>query len=166
MLVAVFGDAHAHADALEAVVRAAERRRRGAVVAGRHDRRRPGSGARRAADARALLAWRCVGNHDYGATGSVDCRGSASRPRGAALDRAGVRRLSDDDIAWLRSRKPAARRDGVQCWHGGPRNPVWQFVGPSNAAGCLAMQRAPLGLVAHTHLADAWRAYREAACGA
>ena len=42
----------------------------------------------------------------------------------------------------MRTRKPAARRGDVQCWHGGPRNAVHQFVGPSNAADCLAAQRA------------------------
>ena len=61
-------------------------------------------------------------------------------------------------MAWMRTRRPAARREGVQCWHGGPRNPVWEFVGPSNAGACLAAQRAPLGFVAHTHLAAAFAA--------
>jgi hypothetical protein len=64
--------------------------------------------------------------------------------------------LPEDDLAWMRSRRPAARRDGVQCWHGGPRNPVHEYVGPSNAAACLAVQRAELGLVAHTHVAAAF----------
>ncbi len=57
----------------------------------------------------------------------------------------------------MRSRKPAARRGDVQCWHGGPRNAVHEYVGASNAAACLAVQRAGLGLVAHTHVAAAWR---------
>ena len=55
------------------------------------------------------------------------------------------------------------RRDDVQCWHGSPRNAVWEFVGPANAGACLAVQRAPLGLVAHTHVAAAWRGGPEAA---
>jgi hypothetical protein len=58
----------------------------------------------------------------------------------------------------MRSRKPAARRGAVQCWHGGPRNAVHEYVGASNAAACLAVQRAGLGLVGHTHVAAAWRA--------
>ena len=56
----------------------------------------------------------------------------------------------------MRTRRPAARRRDVQSWHGGPRNPVGDIVGPSNAAACLAVQRAELGLVAHTHLAAAF----------
>jgi hypothetical protein len=65
--------------------------------------------------------------------------------------------VSDDDVEWMRSRRPAARRGAVQCWHGGPRNAVHQYVGASNAADCLAAQRAGLGLVGHTHVAAAWR---------
>jgi hypothetical protein len=112
----------------------------------------------------ALTRERCsvalVGNHDYGATGSVDAsRLGDVAERSIALSR---ERLSEDDLAWLRSRRPAARRGDVQCWHGSPRNPVWEFVGRANAAACLAAQKAPLGLVAHTHLAAAWQAGRGA----
>ena len=95
---------------------------------------------------RARCAVALLGNHDYGATGSVELSrlgedGSAGQ-RSIELAR---ERLSEDQIAWLRSRRPAARREGVQCWHGGPRNPVWEFVGRNNAAACLEAQRAPLG---------------------
>jgi hypothetical protein len=34
---------------------------------------------------------------------------------------------------------------------------VWEYVGPANAAACLAAQRGDLGLVAHTHLAAAFQ---------
>ena len=44
----------------------------------------------------------------------------------------------------------------MQCWHGGPRNPVHEYVGASNAAACLAVQRGALGLVGHTHAAAAF----------
>ena len=99
-----------------------------------------------------------MGNHDYAATGSADPLrfgepGSAA-VRSIELAR---ERLAETDIEWMRSRRPAARRDGVQCWHGGPRNPVHEYVGSSNAAACLAVQRAELGLVGHTHVAAAWR---------
>ena len=159
MLVAVFGDAHAHAEALEAVIDAAdisgarECWSLGDMVGGGPDPER----------AVALTRERCTvalaGNHDYGATGSVDPLrlgepGSAAH-RSIELAR---QRLSDSDVQWLRSRKPAARREGVQCWHGSPRNPVWEFVGPANAGACLAIQRAPLGLIGHTHIAGAWHA--------
>ena len=111
----------------------------------------------------ALTRERCrvalVGNHDYGATGSVDPSrlGEPGSAGYRSIEYARTR-LGEPDIAWLRARKPAARRDDIQCWHGSPRNAVWEFVGPANAGACLAVQRAPLGLVAHTHVAAAWRA--------
>jgi predicted phosphodiesterase len=157
-LVAVFGDAHAHAEALAAVIAAA-------TAAGAEELWSLGDmigGGPDFEEVVALTRERCsvalVGNHDYGATGSVDparlgSAGSAGQ-RSVELARDG---LSAEAIAWLRSRKPAARRDGVQCWHGGPRNPVWEYVGSSNAADCLAAQRAPLGFVGHTHVPNAWQ---------
>jgi hypothetical protein len=59
-------------------------------------------------------------------------------------------------IAWMRSRRPAAKRGDVQCWHASPRDPVHEYVGATNAAACLEKQRAPLGLIGHTHVAAAW----------
>ena len=96
-----------------------------------------------------------LGNHDYGATGGVELERFKDGRRAIEHARA---QLSADDLAWMRSRRPAARRSGVQCWHGGPRNPVWEFVTAANAATCLSAQREPLGLVGHTHSAAAFRA--------
>ena len=96
-----------------------------------------------------------MGNHDYAATGSVEpsaARGPGRRPRSSSPARTWPRTTSRG----CARAAPAARREGVQCWHGGPRNPVWEFVGPSNAAACLAVQKADLGLVAHTHTAAAF----------
>jgi predicted phosphodiesterase len=157
-LVAVFGDAHAHADALAAVIAAAD-------AAGAEQLWSLGDMVGGGPDAErvvAVIRERCsvalVGNHDYGATGSVDvARLGAPGSAGQRSIELARDTLSEEAVAWLRSRRPAARRDGVQCWHGGPRNPVWQYVGPSNAAECLAAQRAPLGLVGHTHVPGAWQ---------
>jgi len=153
MRIAVFGDAHAHAEALDAVLAAADRTgvdalwSLGDMIGGGPD---PVSVVRAT---RARCAVALMGNHDYAATGSVEPSrlGEATRSLELARDQ-----LDADDVAWLRSRRPAARREGVQCWHGGPRNPVWEFVTPTNAAACLDAQRADLGLVAHTHLAAAF----------
>jgi predicted phosphodiesterase len=158
MLVAVFGDAHAHAEALDAVVAAAESAgveqlwSLGDMIGSGPDPQHVVTRTRERCAA-ALL-----GNHDYGATGSVDPLrfgepGSAS-VRSIEL---AAQQLTEADIDWLRARKPAARRDGVQCWHGSPRNAVHEYVGAANAAACLTVQRAPLGLVAHTHQAAAWQ---------
>jgi predicted phosphodiesterase len=158
MLVAVFGDSHAHAEALDAVIGAAEACgveqlwSLGDMVGGGPD---PERVVRRT---RECCTVALVGNHDYGATGSVE------PTRLGEPESAGVRsielareRLSAADLEWLRARKPAARRGRVQCWHGGPRNPVWEYVGSSTAAACLAVQRGELGLVGHTHVPAAWQ---------
>ena len=158
MLVAVFGDAHAHAEALDAVVGAAQ-------DSGAEQLWSLGDMVGRGPDpvhAVRLTRERCavalIGNHDHGATGSADPSryGPPGSPGVRSIELA-RERLSDDDVAWLRSRKPAARRGGVQCWHGSPRNAVHEYVGASNAGACLAVQRAALGLVGHTHVPAAWR---------
>jgi predicted phosphodiesterase len=138
--VAVFGDVHANADALEAVLRAA-------VDAGVDELWSLGDmlgtgpdGARAVALVRSMCRVALIGNHDR------------SELAAGALDG------FDDDVAWMRSRKPAARRAGVQCWHGSPRHPVHEYVTAANAGDCLARQRAAIGLVGHTHEAAAWRA--------
>ena len=153
MRIAVFGDAHAHADALAAVLAAADRAgvdalwSLGDMIGGGPDP----ADVVRATRERCAVA--LMGNHDYAATGSVEPSRLGDATRSLELAR---EVLSAADLDWMRSRRPAARREGVQCWHGGPRNPVWEFVTPSNASACLDAQRADVGLVAHTHLAAAF----------
>ena len=156
-MVAVFGDVHAHGDALDAVIAAAER-------SGAEQLWSLGDMIGRGPDPEHVVTVtreRChvalMGNHDYGATGSADPL-RFGEPGSAAVRSIELARdrLAETDIEWMRTRRPAARRDGVQCWHGSPRNPVHEYVGSSNAAACLAVQRAELGLVGHTHVAAAW----------
>jgi predicted phosphodiesterase len=155
--VAVFADAHAHAEAFDAVLAAADAAgvdalwSLGDMVGGGPDPEHV-VGRTRERCAVALL-----GNHDYGATGSAEPTrfGPEGSPAARSIELA-RERLGDDAIAWMRTRRPAARRGDVQCWHGSPRNPVHEFVGPSNAGACLAAQKGPLGLVGHTHAAAAW----------
>ena len=156
-LVAVFGDAHAHAEACDAVIAAAEAAGAeelwslGDMVGGGPDPEHV------VARTRERCAVALLGNHDYGATGSAEPT-RFGEPGSAAVRSIELARdrLSDADLDWMRSRKPAARRGTVQCWHGGPRNAVHQYVGAANAAACLELQRAEVGLVAHTHVAAAW----------
>jgi hypothetical protein len=156
VVVAVFGDAHAHADAFDAVLAAAagvdELWSLGDMVGGGPDPEHVVTRTRE----RCTVA--LMGNHDYGATGAAEPTrfGGPGSPAVRSIELA-RERLSDDDIAWMRTRKPAARRAEVQCWHGSPRNPVHEYVGASNAAACLGVQKASIGLVAHTHVAAAWR---------
>ena len=158
MIVAVFGDSHAHAEALDAVMGAAQ-------ACGVDELWSLGDMIGRGPDPERVVARtreRCavalMGNHDYGATGSAEPTrfGEPGSPAVRSIELARDR-LGEADLAWMRSRRPAARRGGVQCWHGGPRNPVHEYVGASNAAACLEVQRADLGLVGHTHVAAAWR---------
>ena len=158
VVVAVFGDAHAHAEALEAVLGAAE-------AFGVDELWSLGDMIGRGPDpehvvarTRESCAVALMGNHDYGATGAAEPTrfGEPGSPAARSIELA-RERLSDAELQWMRSRKPAARRGEVQCWHGGPRNAVHEYVGASNAGACLAVQRAALGLVGHTHAAAAWR---------
>jgi predicted phosphodiesterase len=156
--IAVFADAHAHAEALDAVIAAADASGAealwslGDMVGGGPD---PGHVVARTRE-RCSVA--LMGNHDYGATGSAEPSrfGEPGSPAARSIELA-RERLDEDAIAWMRSLRPAARRGQVQCWHGGPRNPVHEYVGASNAAACLAVQRGALGLVGHTHAAGAWQ---------
>ena len=158
MVVAVFGDAHAHAEAFDAVLGAIEEH-------GVDELWSLGDMIGRGPDPEHVVARtreRCavalMGNHDYGATGSAEPTrfGAPDSPAVRSIELA-RERLGPAEVDWMRSRRPAARRGGVQCWHGGPRNAVHEYVGASNAAACLAVQRAELGLVGHTHAAAAWQ---------
>ena len=166
MRLAVFADAHAHAEAFDAVLGAAE-------AAGAEQLWSLGDMIGRGPDpdhvvrrTRERCAVALMGNHDYGATGAAEPTrfGEPGSPAVRSIELA-RERLSDDELAWMRSRKPAARRGDVQCWHGGPHNAVHEYVGASNAAACLAVQRAELGLVGHTHVAAAWQRTPRGASG-
>jgi predicted phosphodiesterase len=146
MRVAVIADMHAHAEALEAVLAAAdgvdELWSLGDMVGTGPD---PLEVVERV---RASCRVALLGNHDYLALRDAPANPSIEHAR-AVLDEAA--------LAWMRSRKPASRRgDEVQMWHGGPHNAVHEFVGPRNAAACLERQRAPIGLVGHTHVPAAF----------
>jgi predicted phosphodiesterase len=158
MVVAVFSDAHAHAEALDAVIDAATACGVEALWSLGDMIGRGPDPQHAVARTRARCAVALMGNHDYGATGSAPPSrfGEPSSPAARSIELARDR-LGDGDLEWMRSRKPAARRGGVQCWHGSPRNPVHEYVGAANASACLAVQRAEIGLVGHTHVAAAWR---------
>ncbi|MDA0162866.1 metallophosphoesterase family protein [Solirubrobacter ginsenosidimutans] len=146
MRVAVLADAHAHADALEAVL---------AAAAGVDEIWSLGDMVGRGPDPEHVVARTretcriaLLGNHDYLLWRDGEVNASIEHAR---------ERLDEDAQAWMRSRKPASRRgDDVQLWHGGPHNAVHEFVGPRNAPACLALQRAPIGLVGHTHVPAAF----------
>jgi predicted phosphodiesterase len=145
MIVAVFADAHGHAEALDAVLAAADGADElwslGDMVGTGPDPEHV------VARTRAACRVALLGNHDYLALRDTPANPSIELAR---------ERLDEDAVAWMRSRKPASRRADVQMWHGGPHNAVHEFVGPRNAAACLDRQREPLGLVGHTHVPAAF----------
>src|SRR5437016_255422 len=100
MLVAVFGDAHAHAEALEAVIDAAhasgaeELWSLGDMVGGGPDPERAVELTRR------HCAVALLGNHDYGATGSVE-PDRAAGPAGARSIELARERLDPEAIEWM-----------------------------------------------------------------
>jgi hypothetical protein len=145
MIVAVFADLHAHAEAFDAVLSATadadERWSLGDMVGTGPDPEYVVAGVRE--HCRVAL----LGNHDYLLWRDGEVNPSIQHAR---------ERLDEDALAWMRSRKPAGRRWNTQLWHGGPHNPVHEFVGPRNAPACLERQREPLGLVGHTHVAAAF----------
>jgi hypothetical protein len=123
--VAVFADVHAHGDALDAVMAAAVDARvselwcLGDIVGTGPDP------ARVTSMVRAYCAVALAGNHDYGASGSVDraAFGPPGSPGRRSLELAAAALETSGDLQWLGSRRPAARRGAVQCWHASPRNP-------------------------------------------
>src|SRR4051794_23979938 len=157
MVVAVFADAHAHAEALDAVIAAAwevgaeELWSLGDMIGRGPDPEHA------VARTRECCRVALMGNHDYGATGSAEPSrfGEPGSPAVRSIELA-RERLSADDVEWMRARKPAARREGVQYWHGGARHAVPEYVGAADAAPGPGVQRAELGLVGHTHVAAAW----------
>ena len=142
MLVAVFGDAHGHAEALDAVLAAAEssgaeqRWSLGDMVGGG-----TGSGARGRADARVVRGraarqprLRGDGEHRAGAVrGAGVARRAVDRARSGAARRG---RARVDALA--QAGRAARRRRGAGT--GARATPVHEFVGASNAAACLAVQ--------------------------
>src|ERR1043165_9304017 len=116
MVVAVFGDAHAHAEALGAVLAAA-------AASGVDELWSLGDMIGRGPDPEHVVARKreccavaLMGNHDYGATGAADPTrfGAPGSPAARSIELA-RERLGDAELQWMRSRKPAARRGEVQC---------------------------------------------------
>jgi predicted phosphodiesterase len=147
MKIAVLADMHACSEALDAVLDACadadERWSLGDMVGTGPDPVEVVTRVR--AECRIAL----LGNHDYLALGD----GAAAN---ASIAHARAE-LGGDLVAWMRARKPASRLgSAIQMWHGGPHNAVHEFVGSRNAEACLALQRAPLGLVGHTHVPAAF----------
>ena len=91
------------------------------------------------------------GNHDLASLGLLDIAEFSGDAATAARWTAGV--LGDEQLAWLGSLRPLARRDGAELFHASPRDPVWEYV-LSEEVALFSLQATtePLVLVGHTHV--------------
>jgi diadenosine tetraphosphatase ApaH/serine/threonine PP2A family protein phosphatase len=91
------------------------------------------------------------GNHDLASLGLLDIAEFSGDAATAARWTAGV--LGDEQLAWLGSLRPLARRDGAELFHASPRDPVWEYVLSEEVAlFSLRATTEPLVLVGHTHV--------------
>jgi diadenosine tetraphosphatase ApaH/serine/threonine PP2A family protein phosphatase len=149
--VAVISDVHANWHALEAVLAAVEEERPDELwclgdLVGYGPRPNPCC-AEIARRAELCL----VGNHDLGVLGELDLLDFA--PEAVESARWTREVLADEARAYLRSLRPAGRRDGVELFHASPRDPVWEYVLTGEAAAAaFDLTEEPLVLVGHSHV--------------
>ena len=92
-----------------------------------------------------------AGNHDLGVLGELDLEDFTPEASAAALWTRGV--LTPESRAQLESVSPKAEREGVELFHGSPRDPVWEYVLSFDAVeATFALTEAPLVLVGHSHI--------------
>lgn len=93
-----------------------------------------------------------VGNHDLAAIGKLDT--SDFGPLATESAHWTERALGVEQADWLRGLEPAARRQGLELYHGSARDPVWEYVLTEEIAlENLLATTAPIVLVGHSHLA-------------
>jgi hypothetical protein len=73
---------------------------------------------------RASLA--LCGNHDLAVLGTIDIDEFTGDAAAAARWTAAI--LDPGARKWLSSLAPSAERDGIELYHGSPRDPVWEYV--------------------------------------
>jgi predicted phosphodiesterase len=158
MRVAVLSDVHSNLHALEAVLAEVDREGvdelwcLGDLV---------GYGPRpneccAAIEQRAALC--LVGNHDLVVLGTahVDIRDFVGDAAAAAAWTRSV--LEPEARGFLERLEPTAQQDGVQLFHGSPRDPIWEYV-LSEPVAFLSLRATsePVVLVGHSHVALALR---------
>ena len=92
-----------------------------------------------------------AGNHDLAVLGRLDLE--EFTPEAAAAAEWTRRVLTPEARAYLESSSPSGRREGVELFHGSPRDPVWEYVLSFDAVeATFALTEAPLVLVGHSHI--------------
>jgi predicted phosphodiesterase len=152
MRIAVIADVHGDLPALEHVLAAIEQAHvdeiwcLGDIV---------GLGANAPADVVDLVHTHCTlalaGNHDRWVTGDLPLD-MLPLPRQRAELEWQRSQLSAEQLRWLAGLPAHERRDDIELWHGSAEDPVTGWISsPADAAGHLARQLTPIGLVGHTH---------------
>ena len=94
-----------------------------------------------------------VGNHDLVALGTGEVAVEDFNPEAAAAARWTGEELSDESRAFLESLAASAAKEGVQLFHGSPRDPVWEYVLTVEAAhAAFQATEAPVVLIGHSHV--------------
>jgi diadenosine tetraphosphatase ApaH/serine/threonine PP2A family protein phosphatase len=97
-----------------------------------------------------------AGNHDFAAIGRIDIADFSHDAATSARWTVDV--LEDEPRRILESLDPKGERDGVQMFHGSPRDPIWEYVLSESAArAALELTTAHLVLVGHSHIPIALR---------
>ena len=105
-----------------------------------------------------------LGNHDLAAIGQVDL--ATFSPDAATSARWTIDVLEPDALEFLKSLEPKGEREGVELFHGSPRDPVWEYLLSEPAVRtALEMTNANLVLVGHSHIPIALRLNGEALAG-
>ena len=92
------------------------------------------------------------GNHDLAVLGTLDMAEFSGDAAAAAIWTQGV--LGAEQRAWLAELEPSGRAEGVEFFHGSPRNAVWDYVLSEGVAlESLQLTTEPLVLVGHSHVA-------------
>ena len=152
MRIAVISDPHANRHALDAVLAAADAEQPDAVwclgdLVGYGPQPNETTAA---VQSRAEIC--LCGNHDLAVLGSIDLDEFQGDAAAAARWTRGE--LDEASRSFLASLKPSAQADGVELFHGSPRDPVWEYILSFEAAfAALDATSAPVVLVGHSHVA-------------
>src|ERR671922_664710 len=154
--VAVISDVHANLYALEAVLREIDREPPDALWC-LGDTVGYGPRPNECCDlVRGRADLTLIGNHDLVALGAGEVALAEFNPEAAAASLWTAEQLTEESRRFLEGLSPSAEFDDAELFHGSPRDPVWEYVlSEVVALESLAMTRAPLVLVGHTHVATA-----------
>ena len=97
-----------------------------------------------------------VGNHDLVALGSAAVSVDDFNPEAGAASTWTRAELTEESRSFLSPLEPRAEEEGVELFHGSPRDPVWDYVLTDDSiVDSFALTAAPLVLVGHSHVAAA-----------